>query len=155
MKCEITYDELALFDAEEVAGERADELKGHVASCPECRRRLDDIREADSLVKGLRRHGPSPEALLETRRALSREVRGRGDPEIMTLEEAAGFLRVSATELDVEDWGLPVFEIGGRLRVRRTRLIEWIENRERAFVRGSVASHVASVVGGDFGKGVA
>jgi len=155
MRCEVTYEELALFVAEEVAGERAEELKAHVASCAECGERLADIREGDSILKGLRREEPSAEAILNTRRALSRAVRGARESEIMTLAEVAEFLRVSESELDVGDWGLPVFEIGGRLRVRRARLVEWIEQRERDYARASIASHVARVVGGDFGKGVA
>jgi len=155
MKCDVSYEDLAIYSAGEVDDERMIELKAHVASCAECRRRLADIREADSLMTGLRREEPSASALLETRRALAREVRGRGGPEIMTLDEAAEFLRVDPRELDVEVWGLPVFEIGGRLRVRRARLVAWIEDRERAFARGSAASEVARIVGGDFGKGVA
>ncbi|MHC5056602.1 MAG: anti-sigma factor [Planctomycetota bacterium] len=155
MRCEVTYEELALLDAGEVDDGRAGELAAHVAACAECGRRLDDLREADTVMTGLRREEPSAAAVLETRRALSREVRGCGEPEIMTLDEAAEFLRVDARELDIQEWGLPVFEIGGRLRVRRARLVEWIEQRERAFARGSAASEVARIVGGDFGKGVA
>ncbi|MHC4250636.1 MAG: anti-sigma factor, partial [Planctomycetota bacterium] len=149
MRCEVTYEELALLDAGEVDDARGRELAAHVAACAECRRRLDDLREADSAMAGLRREEPSAGAVLETRRALSREVRGRSEPDIMTLEEAAEYLRVDSRELNVEEWGLPVFEIGGRLRVRRARLVEWVENRERAYARGSAASEVARIVGAD------
>jgi hypothetical protein len=155
MKCEVTYEELALLDAGEVSSERVGELKTHIASCAECRERLGDLREADAVMANLRREEPSAAAVLDTRRAISREVRGQDESEIMTLDEAAAFLRVDTDELDAEEWRLPVFEIGGRLRVRRTRLVEWIKNRELAYARGSAASEVARVLGGDFGKGVA
>lgn len=159
MRCDVTHEELALYSAGEVdAGldeARTAELAAHVAGCAECRRRLDDLRETDSLMTGLRREEPSAGAVLEARRALSREVRGGRDPEVMTLEEAAEFLRIAPRELDVAAWGLPVFEIGGRLRVRRSRLVQWIERRERSYARGSAASDLARIARGDFGKGVA
>ena len=108
MLCDVTYEDLALYSAGEVDASfdetRARELAAHVASCAECRGRLDDLREADSLMTGLRREEPSAAALLGTRRALSREVRGGGEPEVMTLDEVAEFLE------DTLGVGLVLFE---------------------------------------------
>jgi len=51
--------------------------------------------------------------------------------EIMTMEEAAAFFRVTIEELEDEFQTLPVFSIGGQVRIRRSQLLKWIEDRER------------------------
>ena len=51
------------------------------------------------------------------------------------------------------DW--PAFELAGQIRVRRAKLVEWIERRERDFTRQSAASWAARATAGAFGKGVA
>ena len=53
------------------------------------------------------------------------------DHEILTMEEAAAFLRVSPRDLEEEFDTLPVFMIGNKLRVRRSQLLLWVEERER------------------------
>ena len=66
----------------------------------------------------------------------------------MTLDEVAEFLRVSLEELGEVVGELPAFELAGRVRVRRTKLIEWIEKRERAYARGRIESEVAGILAG-------
>ena len=49
-----------------------------------------DLVRADELLRALPRYEPSAGAVLETRRALSREIRGpEAGPEVMTLDEVA------------------------------------------------------------------
>ena len=94
---------------------------------------------------------PSARAVLNARKALSHELGAGEDPEIMTLEEVAEFLRMPPDDLDEIAAGLPAFELGGHVRVRRERLIEWIEQRELLYARRNIESSIAR----GFGKGVA
>lgn len=148
MDCNVTYEELAAFAVGDPAPERAREIERHLPSCEHCRRRLKAIESVDARLRMLPRLEPRAGAVLETRRVLSREVRGGGAPEIMTLEEVADFLRVSVDDLEDVASELPAFELGGRIRVRRSRLIEWIEKRERSYARSATESEVAGILAG-------
>ena len=65
------------------------------------------------------------------------QVQGNGAPglslgkEIFTIEEAADFLCVSLKDLEKEFPSLPVFSVGGRIRIRKSQLVKWIEEQER------------------------
>jgi len=146
VECDVTYEELARLADGEFDPERAGELGEHVKSCGACRQRLDALEKADAALGSLPRLQPSASAVLKTRRLLSREVRGGAEPEIMTLDEVAEFLRISLDELEEVVLELPAFELAGQLRVRRGRLLEWIEARERAYTRSSAQSEVARIL---------
>ena len=148
MDCELSYEELAAYASDGLAPERAAEVEEHVGGCAECRRRLSAIREADARLRVLPRLRPSAGALLRTRRALGEELGGRSAPEVMTLEEVAAFLRVEPDDLRDVVSQLPAFEVGGRIRVRRTKLIEWIARRERVHARSTAESDVARILAG-------
>ena len=145
MDCDVTYEELAAFASDDVAPERAQELRNHAAACPSCRQRLDALARLDAGLRSLPRFETSASALLRTRRLLSEQVRGGGRPELMTLDEVAAFLRISLDELEEVVLELPAFELAGQLRVRRSRLIEWIEARERAYSRSRAETEVARI----------
>ena len=81
------------------------------------------------------------------RRALSREVRGV-PPEIMTLDEVAEFLRVSVDDLEEVATDLPAFEIGGQVRVRRSKLVQWVEARARTYARQRAETEVHGILAG-------
>ncbi len=155
MQCDVTYDDLSRFGAGELEPGAAREMESHVAGCAICRDRLETLRDLDVRLQSLRRSGPSASAVLEARRALSRELRGGSALEIMTLDDVAGFLRISPQELDDIAGELPAFEIAGHVRIRRERLLEWLKQRERDYRRSSVSSDVSVILSGDFGKGVA
>ena len=53
------------------------------------------------------------------------------------------FLRVPVEELGDLSAELPAFEVAGRVRVRRDRLVAWIEEREHDYMRHNIASRVA------------
>jgi helix-turn-helix protein len=149
--CDVSYEDLAAF----AAGDSA-ELAGHAAKCDVCRKRLDALSSADDALRRLPRPEPSASALLKVRRELAREVRpDTATPEVMTLDEVAAFLRVSADQLGDLAAELPAFELGGRIRVRRERLVKWIEVRERDYMRNSIASHAARTMAANGWKGVA
>jgi hypothetical protein len=91
------------------------------------------LRRVDALLKALRPEPPAAETLLDVRRALTRETRREPVPEIMTLEDVAAFLQLSEEELGEIVEFLPAFELAGQIRVRRSQLIAWIEERERQY----------------------
>ncbi len=155
MSCEVTYEELAAFLAGDVPPERAESIRRHVDGCESCSERLAHLREVDASLSRLERTRPSPGALLGLRRALAEELRPRREVEVMTLDEVAEFLRLSPSEMDEIVEELPLFEIAGRLRVRRARLVEWIEERERRFARDRAVSETVHVLEIDFARGVA
>lgn len=145
MSCDLDYGELAARTADELTPERAREIDTHVVACPRCRRLLALLDAADAQLAALPRMQPSADALLTTRRALSEITRGGHAPEIMTLEEVAEYLRMDADTLGEIAEELPAFELAGQVRVRRTQLVEWIEQRERDYMRATSASWAAQV----------
>ena len=66
----------------------------------------------------------------------------------MTLAEVAEFLRVSPDALAEVMEELPAFEVGGQVRVRRARLVEWVAERERNYARSRAESEVAHALAG-------
>lgn len=155
MPCEVTYDELAAFSTGDLSQARADDIRRHVEQCPACMRRLDALRKTDRALGALPPMEPSATAILRARRALSETQHPQSEPEVMTLEDVARFLRLSLDELSDLVEELPAFELGGQIRVRRARLVEWIEQRERRYGRGTAHSRIARVVRGTVVKGVA
>lgn len=137
MNCEVTYEQLAAYSQADLSAERQQAIERHVASCATCRQRLAGLQAVDTALRVLPPEKPPAETILAARRLLSEETRPKPELEILTLEEVAVFLRIDPQELRpyVED--LPAFELGGQIRVRRSRLLEWIEQRERQFSRGT------------------
>jgi anti-sigma factor RsiW len=146
MECDFTYEELARYAAGESDAERAAEIGRHAAVCPVCRRRLEALARSDAALRLLPPLAPSASILLRARQALTRELRSAGLPEIMTLEEVAEFLRVPASGLGEVVSDLPAFDVGGRIRVRREALLNWIEARERSYAGARARSEVARML---------
>ena len=155
MTCENTYEQLAAFSQSDLPPERQRSLSEHLASCEACRRKLAKLQTVDASLRALSPERPSAETILAARRLVSEEIRPRREPEILTLEEVAQFLRITPDDLRpyVED--LPAFELGGQIRVRRSRLLEWVERRERSFSPGSPAGVIARLRPVEPWKGVA
>ena len=61
----------------------------------------------------------------------------------MTLDEVGEFLRIGPETLSEIAEELPAFELGGQVRVRRERLLEWVRRREQDYARGAAASWAA------------
>ena len=148
MACDVTYEELAGLVAGDLDAQRGRWLQDHGASCPQCSGRIAALRGADGALRSLRRAEAPAHVLWRVRRALARELGGGSGPEVMTLEEVARFLRVRPEQLAEDVADLPAFESAGEVRVRRSKLIEWIQTRERAYARRSVQSTVARIVAG-------
>ena len=112
-------------------------VRQHLGGCEHCRavlvsfERLSAICEVDEAPR-LRQDRASTIWSHLRGAGTSEEVEVPGaEAEILTLEEAAAFLKVSMTALEAELDTLPVFEFGGCVRIRRHRLLTWIETREK------------------------
>ena len=148
MDCDVPYEQLARFVAGELGSEELRGMARHVASCESCGRRVEALRNVDAALRAVPRMEPPPSALLHTRRLLSQEVRGVEEPEVMTLDDVAEFLRISLDELEEVVLELPAFELAGQLRVRRSKLVEWIEARERSYARSRAQTEMARILSG-------
>jgi hypothetical protein len=146
MTCDVAHEELAEFASGDLAPARAEVIKQHLSGCAACRRRLELLSQVDAALKLLPRTEPSAAALLKTRRILSAEIRGSAAPEIMTLDDVARFLHITDDALGEIVEELPAFEIAGEIRVRRAKLLEWIEQRELSFMRSTTQSQVSRML---------
>jgi len=147
VNCDVTYEELAAVAAGELNAAREAEVLAHLPDCERCRRRVAALRRADNVLAGLRAPEPPAEAVLAARRAVAAIVHRPEAVEVLTLDEVAEFLRITPEQLDELVEELPAFELAGHVRVRRARLVEWIERRERDYARqtaGSWAAHAMS-----------
>ena len=142
MTCDVTYEELAAFAARDLGAEREQFLRAHAAECERCGQRLDALGKVDSSLRSLPRIEIPEQTMLSVRRALSRGIRAR-EPEVMTLQEVADFLRVTLEDLYETVDELPAFELAGRILVRRVKLLECIEHRENSYRRQVVQSDSA------------
>ncbi len=118
-------------------------------------RRLAGLRAVDAALRSLPPERPSAETILAARRLLSEETRPRRESEILTLEEVAAFLRIEPEEMRPFVTDLPAFELGGQIRVRRSKLLEWVEHRERQFSRTGAIRAIARFRPVEQWKGVA
>lgn len=75
--------------------------------------------------------------------------------EIMTLAEVAAFLRISEVELGEIADSLPAFELANQILVRKSRLLEWIEEREGHYAWSAAHSRESCQRHLSIGKGVA
>ena len=148
MNCPWTDEELAARASGDLPAEAAQSLDDHLRRCDSCCRRLEAIRCVDAALSVLPRHLPSMTSMLQVRRSLAAQTRGRSEPEILTLEELAEFLRVSLEELGEVVDTLPAFELGGQVRVRRAMLLEWLEHRERLYRNANIQSQASRASAG-------
>ncbi len=147
--CEYTYEQLAAFAAGEAGGD-AGEIAAHAAHCPQCRTRLEALKWADDALAAAPALTPPPAALERIRHTLRQAATPTTEPEIMTLDEVAAFLRLSEAQMDEIADELPAFELPGGVRVRRAKLIEWINNRERVYRLASLQSDAARLLSDAF-----
>jgi len=155
MSCDVEYEELAAFADADLDPARLAEIRRHLSSCQACRRRLELLKSADAGLAAAKKAHPPVEAVLAARRVVEQVIRPVREAEIMTLEETAEFLRITPEQLGEMIEALPAFELAGQVRVRRQRLIEWIQQRERDFTRQANESWVARARVVSPGKGVA
>jgi anti-sigma factor RsiW len=153
MNCPVTYEELAAFTAGDTEAARLSGLEDHLDRCGDCRERLKVLRNADAALRSLFQEEPPDRAIRAAWREAVEEIAWAFGHEVMTLAEVAAFLRVPQDDLETLAAELPAFELAGRIRVRRTKLLEWIEERERLHRRSALESELASALARGFRKG--
>lgn len=151
--CTISEDTLAAYAAGDLAPEQASSLALHIASCPHCANRLTRLRSLDQALKAYARQ-PLPHTTgrrtLDTLRDELQSTR-----EIMTLDEVASFLRLTPAQADEVLCDLPAFELAGQIRVRRSQLIEWIQQQERLYQRNIMRTATLQSLRSALAKGMA
>ena len=148
-ECTSYVDLLSPFERDELDGELHRRVHDHLATCPSCAEAVRQYRELSALVESAR-SAPVDDVPRSLIRSLKKELQNsRSDevdgsppplPEILTLDEVAAYLRIEIDDLEDEIATMPVFELGGRIRMRRSALLEWINDKEqrarrRFFVR--------------------
>jgi len=149
----MSHETLAQFAAGDMDAAEISDVEAHIAQCPECRRRLEAVRKTDAALCLLKRAEPSAQALLATRRLISDEIRIPQPSEIMTLDDVAEFLRIGPAGMEEIAEELPAFALAGEIRIRRAKLLEWIEHRERQYLRQTIESRTARISRTAFQKG--
>lgn len=143
MKCDFSYEDLAQYAAGELGAVTAAELAEHLAGCPQCTRRLAALTQADAALRALPPVAPAAEALLTCRHALAQELRRGPEPEVMTLDQVGAYLALEPAALAEIAGELPAFELAGQVRIRRSKLLEWIAQRERDYQRHQLTSRLS------------
>ena len=133
-----SYEQLSAFEAGHLPPDQLDEIRLHLADCALCRRRLASISSLDALL-GQVVDLPPADVLARVASAIGPVDAPR---EIMTFSEAAEFLRLSDAEMADIAGELPAFELAGQLCIRRSRLLEWIEQRERQYTQALIQSEM-------------
>jgi anti-sigma factor RsiW len=77
MNCRFTENELALFVEGDLPPAKIREVEVHVLSCGGCREVVEELRETQSLFKGIRQETVSPQALAHLRTRVLGQVAAR------------------------------------------------------------------------------
>lgn len=112
-----------------------DDIKAFVAHLQQCVSCRDEVERYEGFRKMLQRHTPlhmPDDADLRVRFAISRELDKRKTvKEVLDMDDAAAFLNITVPELAGMLDELPAFEIAGRIRFNRDRLIKWMKSKEK------------------------
>jgi hypothetical protein len=133
MICAECRDLLSAFEAGELPEPREKQVRQHAKDCAECSRLLRAMRAATRTVAAIEDPPPPQRITLQVMStpALRLDAESSDAPEIMTPKDLASFLRLSPDDLEEVIALIPGFEIAGRLRFRKERVLEWIEAREK------------------------
>jgi predicted anti-sigma-YlaC factor YlaD len=133
MTCAECRNLLSACEAGELADPQEKQVQEHVKDCAECARLLSAMRAAMDTLVALEDPPPPQRVTLGVLNAPPRRSHAEqaDAPEIMTPEELAHFLRLLPDDLEEVIGLIPGFEIAGRLRFRKARVLEWIEAREK------------------------
>ena len=148
-------EELAELAAGGLSEERGRELAAHTAECRSCSEWVAVLERVDAALGGLARVPPPAAVVLAARRAFGAITRPETCPEIMSLEEVGEFLRLGPEELAEIVESLPAFELGGQVRLRRRKLLDWIRQQEQQYAHRGMAKWSARARYGQVEEGVA
>lgn len=138
---------LSEYEAGELTAHLAARVEEHLGECPACACLLSALRQTSTLVDQLVDEDPA--------RTMAVRVLGKVDelsapdfsdaPEIMTPDELARFLRVPPDTLAEVIDTIPGFDIGGEVRFRKERVVEWIDQREHERDRRAIYSRLRAI----------
>jgi hypothetical protein len=119
------------FDGD-LADSATEDFARHLESCDSCRREVAEVQRIKSAIQESFETPLPDEADLRIRRTIHETLGISESPrdEILTLEQVATILHVSLPEVVTMLDRLPAFELAGRIRIRRDRLMEWIHGQE-------------------------
>lgn len=137
---------LSLHAAGELDPALAEEVQARVDADPEAAALLASFQALGDLCQGARRAPPAPPARVAQRvlERLHHELDAPASPEtqgaadVLTPDQVARLLQVTRDELADEMPSMPFFEFAGRMRIRRERLQEWIDQREQKARRATL-----------------
>lgn len=143
LSCEVVREALWDRARHEPTGLEARELEAHLASCADC-------REEDSVAvrfHGALSVGPGelPERLSPPSPAAGeRPIMGESgcEDEVLTPQEVAAYLKVPVEDVVARLDELPAFEFAGRVRFRRSALVDWLSEREGRWRQEAVAGEL-------------
>jgi len=147
MKLDCTYVQelLSAFEKKELEQDLYEEVCQHVDTCNDCSLLLEKYRTLSQLTLSFQNVDSQPsfsseEMFREPPQEMLKEIRlniekeealATVDNEVLTFREVAAFLRISEDDLEKDVSNLPFFEIGGRLRIRRSCLLQWVQEQEK------------------------
>lgn len=152
MNCDVTYEELSAYALGDLPVTRTAAIQEHLHGCGVCQRRMSTLGRMEVTTR-LWAGRPVPAAAVAAVRSALGGAKSAS--EVMTLPEVADFLRLSMKQLGEIADELPAFELAGQLRVRRERLVAWLEQREHLYTQRTVQSRMVRSFRDDLQKGVA
>lgn len=155
MNCGCEVEVLCRFLADELDAAGRQSVQTHLEQCVDCARMLEALRATDRCLKQIGRVEPDAATLLDVRRAMARERQHRNGDSLMTMDEVANFLHLDPDELERVASRIPAFEFAGNVLVRRSQLMEWIRQRERAYANAVADSLVTGILAFPGKEGVA
>lgn len=118
---------------DELDSNQKTDFLNHLEDCEECRRFIDSMTAIRSLIISEKDETIDDYADLEIRRRLQNEALSltiHDDDTIYDLPTVARILKISRDEVRQLVEEIPAFSIGGKLRVRKSTLLAWIEKQE-------------------------
>ena len=124
----------AFFDGE-LSSEQQNEFRAHLEQCETCRTRLNQLTALRASIRHQGEVSLSHDADLRLRRRIHREIRPDNRlPEILDIESVAQLMQLSVSEVAEILDEIPHFEIAGRIRFRRNRVLDWLREKEHTTV---------------------
>lgn len=92
-------------------------------------------KQLSDLLKSALTATPDTDAVERMQQVVDNELERQHVPvnDILTFNEVASFLRVSADVLETYLEEIPCFELGGQLLFRKEAVMEWISEREQKY----------------------
>lgn len=109
----------------------AEEFAKHIQDCPACRVAMDQLMMLRAGIRDVTRIDMPQDMDLRIRRTLARtHVQSSATEDVLDIEDVAEMLKIPISQMIELLDRIPSFEVCGRLRFQRQRIIEWIDREE-------------------------